>query len=98
MSAYVNALNRAASDDLDQSAAVRSDLRQCLMIWYADLPSVSRNRPFAMSEIEAALGTQGKYLSPILLSLGWQRKRRWSGAGQFNRYWLPPSADLPRSC
>ena len=33
---------------------------------------------------------QGKYISAILLSLGWCRRRHWSTTGQYNRYWLPP--------
>ena len=38
-----------------------------------------------------ALKTQGKYISPVLLELGWTRKRRWaSGGGQYNRFWMPP--------
>jgi hypothetical protein len=44
-----------------------------------------------MAEFEAALATQGKYLSPILLNLGWIRKRRWTGSGQYSRYWVPPA-------
>jgi hypothetical protein len=31
-----------------------------------------------MSEFEAALNTQGKYISPALLKLEWRRKRIWS--------------------
>jgi hypothetical protein len=43
-----------------------------------------------MSELEQALATQGKYLGPVLLRLGWQRKRKWTGYGEYNRYWIPP--------
>jgi hypothetical protein len=35
--------------------------------------------------------TQGKWLSPVLLELGWRRKRIWSGTGQYHRYWVPPA-------
>ena len=34
------------------------------------LPAVSRDRRFSMSEIEAAIKTQGNYVSPVLLELG----------------------------
>jgi hypothetical protein len=44
-----------------------------------------------MSEIEKALKTQGKYISPVLLELGWQRKRILNTTGQYHRYWEPPS-------
>ncbi len=43
-----------------------------------------------MLEIEAALKTQGKYISPVLLELRWRRKRVWSTTSQYHRYWEPP--------
>jgi hypothetical protein len=43
-----------------------------------------------MSELEAALKTQGRFISPVLLELGWRRKRNWSTKGQYFRYWVPP--------
>jgi hypothetical protein len=67
-----------------------SSLRDRLTDWYAGLPEVSRDRRYSMSEIEAALKTQGKYLSAVLLELGWRRKRIWSTTGQYHRYWEPP--------
>jgi hypothetical protein len=44
-----------------------------------------------MLEIEKALKTQGKWLSPVLLELGWQRTRIWSTGGQYHRYLEPPT-------
>jgi hypothetical protein len=67
-----------------------SGLRGRFERWYRSLPTVSRDRRFAMSEFEAALKTQGRYISPVLLELGWRRKRVWSTTGQYNRYWEPP--------
>lgn len=91
MSAYVSSLNRLAEAyHAPISAPKAPDLRQRFLEWYASLPEISRNRGFAMAEFEAALSTQGKYLSHILLNLGWMRKRRWSSGGQYNRYWVPP--------
>lgn len=58
--------------------------------WYGSLPAIARDRRFSMSEIERALKTQGKYISPVLLELGWRRKRIWSATGQYHRYWEPP--------
>lgn len=92
MSAYIARLNL----DIERAAAAISvpapDLRQRFIEWYAAIPEISRQRAFAMIELERAFSTQGKYLSPILLSLGWQRRRKWSDGGQYCRYWLPPSA------
>jgi hypothetical protein len=42
-----------------------------------------------MVELETALSTQGKYLSPEVLGLGWQRRRKWASSGQYRRYWVP---------
>jgi hypothetical protein len=68
-----------------------SSLRDRFTSWHSSLPAVSRDRRFSMSEFEVALKTQGKYISPVLLELGWRRKRVWSTTGQYHRYWEPPS-------
>jgi hypothetical protein len=65
-------------------------LRDRFLNWYYGLPEFARNRPFSMSEFEAALKTQGKYISPVLLELGWRRERIWSTGGHYHRYWVPP--------
>jgi hypothetical protein len=92
MTAYIASLNRALETTAQTSAATPG-LRQRFIEWYSCLPEISQNRPFAMIELEAALSTQGKYLSPILLALGWHRKRKWTSHGQYSRYWLPPKRD-----
>ena len=88
--AYINDLNKDLLEVAEQAPAAKPDLRQRFVEWYVSLPTISRYRPFAMVEFEQALATQGKYLSPVLLGLGWQRKRRWTSPGQYNRYWEPP--------
>jgi hypothetical protein len=89
MSAYVKELNRELERALQQRQPAPSPLRIRVVEWFNGLPEVSRNRPFSMSEIERALGSQGKYISPVLLELGWRRRRKWSSTGQYHRYWLP---------
>ena len=71
-----------------EAAQAHSSLHARFLAWHNGLPEVSRVRPFSMIEIEQALNTQGKYLSPILLSEGWQRKRKWNSKGQYHRYWV----------
>jgi hypothetical protein len=90
-SAYITTLNRELGIERVEAQPTRPDLRQRLLDWFMAIPEVARHRPFAMVELERALGTQGKYLSPILLSLGWQRRRKWSSRGQYHRYWIPPT-------
>ena len=85
MSAYTNYLNKQTKQVM---ATRQGGLTDRFIAWYSGLPEVTKNRPFAMSEFEAALKTQGKYISPVLLSLGWVRKRKWSSAGQYHRYWV----------
>lgn len=90
-SAYIKQLNRMLEEEVSAPTVPQAlDLRQRFLAWYESLPEVSRHRPFAMLELEQALHTQGKYLSPALLSLGWQRCRKWSSKGQYHRYWVPP--------
>jgi hypothetical protein len=88
MSAYIAQLNKliAAQSPPPQPLS----LRQRFLDWYRSVPEFARNRRFAMSELEVALKTQGKWISPVLLDLGWQRKRIWSTTGQYHRYWIPP--------
>lgn len=88
MSAYIAELNRrvAAPSPPSQSSSLRDRFEQ----WHRSLPGVSRDRRYSMVEIEVALKTQGKYISPVLLELGWRRKRIWSTSGQYHRYWVPP--------
>lgn len=89
MTAYISSLNRLVEATQQTSLSV-PDLEQRFVEWYATLPEISRCRPFAMIELEQALSTQGKYLGHVLLTLGWERKRRWTGHGQYSRYWIPP--------
>ena len=93
MTAYIAALNREIEAERQSSSTTAADLRHRFVDWYTGLPEISRCRPYAMVELEKAFSTQGKYLSAILLSLGWQRKRKWSGEGQYLRYWIPPPTD-----
>ena len=68
------------------------DLKQRFTAWFDSQPEISRNRPYGMIELEGALSTPGRLLSPVLLALGWQRHRKWSSTGQSPRYWVPPTA------
>jgi hypothetical protein len=88
MSSYIRSLKREMAASQSQQ---RHDLRTRLADWLSSLPPVVRDRPFSMQEFEAAVGTQGKYISAVLLSLGWHRKRQWSNTGRYHRYWVPPN-------
>jgi hypothetical protein len=87
--AYIKDLIKKCASET--AADQPSGLRQRVLDWHSSLPEVSRHRAFAMSEIEAALKKPGRYLSPILLELGWERRRRWASKTQYHRYWVPPS-------
>lgn len=89
-SAYIATLKRMLDASVDGRGVGSPSLQDRFLAWYAALPEVSRDRPFAMVEFERALQTQGKYLSPVLLELGWRRKRKWSSRGQYHRYWVKP--------
>ena len=90
-SAYIAELNKQALLRAASQPPQPSSPRERFTNWYASLPAVSRDRRFSMAEFEAALKTQGRYISPALLELGWRRKRVWSTAAQYHRYWEPPT-------
>ena len=90
MSAYTSQLNRECERALSVQPTPRMTLSQRLTEWHVSLPAVSRNRPFSMVEIEAAMRTQGRYIGEALIHLGWRRKRVWSTCGSYHRYWMPP--------
>lgn len=80
---------------LEEGSAVqlfKPDLKQRFLAWFDNQPEISRTRPYSMVELERALGTPGRLLSSVLLSLGWERGRRWSSKGPNLRYWVPPKA------
>ena len=89
-SAYVSLLRQEQTPISDGPTASHLSLQERVVAWHANLPEVARYRNFSMSELEEAMDTQGKYLGPILLRLGWTRHRRWASTGQYNRYWKPP--------
>lgn len=91
-SAYIRSLQRAAEGEMASPANSASDLKQRFLEWYNSLPAISRQRLYSMVEFERALSTQGRHLSPILISLGWKRGRDWSATGQYQRYWTPPES------
>jgi len=88
MSAYIAELNKLIA--AESPPPQRLSLRQRFLDWHQSLPEFTRNRRFSMSEFEAALKARGKQISPVLLELGWQRKRIWSTTGHYHRYWVPP--------
>ena len=88
--AYIRSLRSSLEAEAAPQQLSKPDLKQRFIDWYARLPEVSRVRPYSMIELERALATQGRFLSPVLLSLGWERRRKWSSTGQSPRYWVPP--------
>lgn len=89
-SAYVRSLDRSLEDEAVPQKHTRPDLKQRFVLWFASVPDISRVRPYSMIELERALGTQGRFLSPVLHALGWTRRRNWSSTGPNCRYWMPP--------
>lgn len=81
MSAYIQSLKLPPGYPSVQGDTPR--LQKRFTIWFATVPEVAQQRPWSMIEFEQALGTQGRYISPVLLALGWRRKRKWGTAGQF---------------
>lgn len=89
--AMITAWSRELLEEAGVDQLSKSDLKQRFVAWFDSQPEVSRNRPYAMSELEQATGAPGRLLSAVLLSLDWERRRKWSSKGQSPRYWVPPS-------
>jgi hypothetical protein len=66
-SAYIASLNKLIATQSPRPQPL--SLRQRFLEWYRSVPEFARNRRFAMLEIEMALKTQGKWISPVLLDL-----------------------------
>jgi hypothetical protein len=89
-SAYIRSLQRSLETDDVPQELFKPDLKQRFIEWFASVPEICRVRPWSMVEFERALGTQGRFLSPVLEGLGWERGRKWSTKGANPRYWVPP--------
>lgn len=91
-SAYLRSLEKLLPPPASKPKAM--PLEERFVEWFNSLPEFARDRPFSMREFEIALGSQGRFISSLLLRLGWRRQRRWSSKGQYHRFWIPP--ELPR--
>lgn len=89
-SAYVRSLQRSLETKEISTELSRPDIKSRFLSWLDSQPEISRFRAYSMTELEKALGTQGRHLSPILLELGWERRRKWTSKTQYLRYWMPP--------
>lgn len=89
-SAYLRSLEKQLP--LPASKPKVPPLETRFLAWFNSLPEFTRDRPFSMREFELALGTQGRFISPVLLRLNWQRRRQWSSRGQYFRMWIRPIA------
>jgi hypothetical protein len=87
-SAYLRTLEKQLPPTTSKQAPAPLEAR--FIAWFNSLPDFTRDRPFSMREFEIALGSQGRFISPVLLRLGWRRQRRWSSQGQYFRQWCPP--------
>ena len=90
MSAYIRSLQRSLDTEEPPTQLSMSNLETRFLAWLNSQPEISRLRPYAMTELEKALGTQGRYLSAVLLRHRWARRRKWTSKTQYLRYWVPP--------
>lgn len=90
MSAYIKSLQKCLEAEESPTLLSKYDLESRFLSWMDSQPEISRLRPYAMAELENALGTQGRYLSAVLLHHGWSRRRKWTSKTQYLRYWVPP--------
>lgn len=91
MHAYIAELRRTISQTACPTK--RPSLEKRFRGWFDSLPAEMKNRPFSMHEFEEAMGSHGRYISAVLVQLGWRRMRVWS-AQRYCRYWIPPRPDV----
>jgi hypothetical protein len=87
-SAFIRELEKQLPPTVSKPKTTPLEMR--LQAWLATLPEFTRLRPFSMGELELALNTQGRHISPVLIALGWVRKRKWDSKQHYHRYWVPP--------
>lgn len=87
MSAYIRQLELHCTAPLPPRLPT---LEEQFEQWWASQPLATRSRAYSMQELEKALVTQGRYLSPILVKRGWVRHRCWQHRQHYFRVWLPP--------
>ena len=87
--AMTAAWSRELLEEASTSQLSTPDLEQRFLAWFDSQPEISRVRAYSMTEIERAIGAPGRLLSPVLIALGWERRRKWSSKGQSPRYWVP---------
>ena len=85
-----SAWSRELQEEAGTDELSKPDLKQRFVAWFDSQPEISRIRPYSMVELEQATGTPGRLLSAVLLSLDWERRRKWSNKGLSPRYWVPP--------
>lgn len=89
--AMTSAWSRELLEEAGTDQLSKPGLEHRLLAWFESQLEISRIRPYSMVELERAIGAPGRLLSPVLLSLGWERRRQWSSKGQYHRYWVPPA-------
>lgn len=92
MSAYIRSLEKLMPDP-DRAPPV-PPLEVRFLAWFNSLPEFTRNRLWSIQEIAAALGTQPRFLSRLLVAQNWVRKRKWDSRQHYHRYWVPPGVAL----
>lgn len=91
-SAFIRELEKQLPPPVSRSLPTPLEAR--FLAWFNSLPEFTRNRPFSMAEFEVALSTQGRFISRVLLRLGWRRHRQWNSRGHYHRFWVHENAGV----
>lgn len=88
-SAYLRSLEKLLTPPASKPKVPPLEAR--FLEWFNSLPEFTRNRFWSIQEIAVALGTQPRFLSPILVAHNWVRNRKWDNKKHYHRYWVPPT-------
>ena len=89
---YLSDLRIRAAEKNAAFALAKSENRLINRVarWYGALPKSARKAAYSIRELANEFRAARGELGPVLHQLGWKRKRRWTGGGPYERYWVPP--------
>jgi len=93
MTSYLARIQAEAANRRAARDAIRAERNKPLHIkideWFEKLPAYERKTHYTMAELLDQFGGAAGAMGLALDKLGWKRRRKWSGAGPYSRYWQP---------
>ena len=86
---YIGRLKRLRREREEQREASKPPaLSDQITTWWENLPASEQRLGYSMEFFKNRFGASPQQLGAILLSLGWQRQRRWETDRPYWRVWV----------